>query len=385
MNATVLTPEQFGPYLRQQPAPSNPRLADLRQSSHGSEGIRPAAALSADALGVTEHDPRQAVRQSLKILLAGNKLHASLVVAALNRPVGEAETPPSPPADVAAWVERTAAWITATTEALAQRWGSPASGGTASGGATTELLALSDYHRYDLARTLVGVLERHPGTAEQVTAAQMATYLAATESGLPQEPPAPAWVSAGADMDRSLAWSRALARILETAVDTPFNRSLETVLADARAALAEVVPRQLQTVRDALALPEDTQRVVEQHLLQTTSRLYAATLRHVHQESARMIERYQALQAAGDLAGADELAHAYQDRRLGYAGVAHHFQTLWAVHAAQQDAALAALTVEPSPNPPPPIQPSADPSAEAPADLVGRRPDAAVRASAPAG
>ena len=92
MNATVLTPEQFGPYLQQQPAPPNPRLADLRQSSHGSEGIRPAAALSADALGVTEHDPRQAVRQSLKILLAGHKLHAGLVVAALNRPVGEAET-----------------------------------------------------------------------------------------------------------------------------------------------------------------------------------------------------------------------------------------------------------------------------------------------------
>ena len=58
-----------------------------------------------------------------------------------------------------------------------------------------------------------------------------------------------------------------------------------------------------------------------------------------------MIERYQALQEAGDLAGADELAHAYQDQRLGYAGVAHHFQTLWAVHAAQQNAALAALTV----------------------------------------
>jgi len=380
VNATVLTPEQLGPYLQQQPAPPNPRLADLRQSSHGSEGIQPADALSADALGVTEHDPRQAVRQSLKILLAGNKLHAGLVVAALNRPVGEAESPSPPPVAVPAWVEQAAAWITATTEALAQRWGSPASGG-----AVAEPLALSDYHRYALARTLVGVLERHPGTAEQVTADQMAAYLAATESGLPQESPTPAWVSAGADMDRSLAWSRALARILETAVDTPFNRSLETVLADARAALVEAVPRALHSVRDTLALPEDAQRVVEQHLLQTTSRLYAATLRHVHQESARMIERYQALQEAGDLAGADELAHAYQDQRLGYAGVAHHFQTLWAVHAAQQNAALAALTVEPSPNSPSPLQPPTDPSAEAPADPVGRRSDVAVRATAPAG
>ncbi|MCB1793725.1 MAG: hypothetical protein KDJ70_04710 [Candidatus Competibacteraceae bacterium] len=102
-----------------------------------------------------------------------------------------------------------------------------------------------------------------------------------------------------------------------------------------------------------------------------------------------MIERYQALQEAGDQEQADVLARAYQDQRLGYAGVAHHFQTLWAVHAAQQDAALAVMAVEPSPNPPPPIQPPADPSAEAPAeapaDLVGRRPDAAVRATAPAG
>ena len=34
-----------------------------------------------------------------------------------DQPVGEAEPSPPPPADVAAWVERTAAWITATTEA----------------------------------------------------------------------------------------------------------------------------------------------------------------------------------------------------------------------------------------------------------------------------
>ncbi len=376
MNATVLTPEQLGPTLQQQPAHPNPRLADLRQQSNGSEGIQPADALSADALGVTEHDPRHAARQSLKILLAGNKLHAGLVVAALNRPVGEEETPPPPPVAVPAWVERAAAWITATTEALAQRWGSPASGG-----AVAEPLAWSDYHRYDLARTLVGVLERHPATAEQVTADQMAAYLAAAESGLPQEPATPAWVSAGADLDRSLAWSRALARILETAVETPFNRPLETVLADARAALAEAVPCQLQTVRDVLALPEDAQRIVEQQVLQTTSRLYAATLRSVHQESTRMIERYQALQAAGDPEQADALARAYQDRRLGYAGVPHHFQTLLAVHAAQRDAALAVMAVEPSPNPPPPIQPPADP----PADSMGRRPDRTVRASAPAG
>ena len=76
-----------------------------------------------------------------------------------------------------------------------------------------------------------------------------------------------------------------------------------------------------------LALPEDAQQVVEQHLLQTTSRLYAATLRHVHQESARMIERYQALQAAGDLAGRTNWPTPIKTgARLR--GVAHHFQNL---------------------------------------------------------
>ena len=375
VNTSVLTPEQFGSYLQQQPARTNPRLTDLHQQSHGSDGIQPADALRADALGVTEHDPRHAVRQQLKILLAGNKLHAGLVVAALNRPVGEEETPTSPDT-VAAWVERATVWITATTEALAQQWRSPASEGVAA-----EPLVLSDYHRYDLARTLVGVLERHPATVEQVSAEQMAAYLAATASGLPPESPTPAWVSMGADLDRSLAWSRALARILETAVEMPFNRPLETVLADARAALTEVVPRQIQAVQGELSLSEDAQRIVEQHALQTTSRLYAATLRHVHQESARMITRYQALQEAGDQEQADVLAQAYQDQRLGYVGVLHHFQTLLAIHTTQQDAALATLTVAPplnlSPPTPLPVDPLMDPT--------GRRPDGTVHSSAPVG
>ena len=375
VNTPVLTPEQFGSYLQQQPVRSNPRLTDLHQQSHGSDGVQPADALRADALGVTEHDPYHAARQQLKILLAGNKLHAGLVVAALNRPVSEAETPTSPDT-VAAWVERAAAWITATTEALAQRWGS-----SIAEGATAEPLVLSDYHRYDLARTLVGVLERHPTTAEQVTAEQMAAYFATTASGLPPEPPAPAWVSVGADLDRSLAWSRALARVLETAVETPFNRPLETVLADARAALAEVVPHQMQAIQDTLALPEDAQRIVEQQVLRITSRLYAATLRHVHQESAQMIARYQAFQEAGDTEQADVLARVYQERQLGYAGVPHHFHRLLAVHTAQQDAALTALAVAPSLNPssptPPPVDPLTDPT--------GRRSNGAVHHPAPTG
>lgn len=56
-----------------------------------------------------------------------------------------------------------------------------------------------------------------------------------------------------------------------------------------------------------------------------------------------MIERYRALQQSGLSDEADILARDYQDRRLGYAGVAHHFRALLATHAAQQDAALAAL------------------------------------------
>ena len=72
VNATVLTPRTIRSLSSATARPRILRLADLRQSSHGSEGIRPADALSADTLGVTEmSDPRQAVRQSLKILLAG--------------------------------------------------------------------------------------------------------------------------------------------------------------------------------------------------------------------------------------------------------------------------------------------------------------------------
>lgn len=380
MNAATLSIEQFRQHVQQQSAHPNPRLADLRRQSNASEEVRPAEPLTEEALDVTEHDERYAVRQRLKVFLAGNKLQTSLVVAALNRLVGEDELRPPPPVSVAAWVEQTAAWIQATTTALAQQWGSHAPGeGTAAP------LALSAYHRYAVARTLVGILERHPTTAEQVTPDQMAVYLAVAGSGVPPEPATPAWIAVGANIERSLAWSRALARILETAVQTPFNRPLETVLADARTALAEAVPRQLEAIQDALALPKDAQQIVEQHILQTTSRLYAATLHAVHQESARLIERYQALQAAGDTEQADVLAQAYQDRRLGYAGVLHHFYVLLVAHTAQHAATLAAMAVEPSLAAPAPRHPPAASPANPSTDLARQRDASAVHAPRPVG
>ena len=150
-------------------------------------------------------------------------------------------------------------------------------------------------------------------------------------------------MSAGPQTDRALAWSRALAGVLEAAVDAPFERPLETVLADARAALTDAVADRVTALDAAFSVPAEARLIVEQHALQTAARLYATTLRHVHRESARIIERYRALQQSGLADEADLLARDYQDRRLGYAGVPHHFQALRATHAAQQDAAMASM------------------------------------------
>jgi hypothetical protein len=107
--------------------------------------------------------------------------------------------------------------------------------------------------------------------------------------------------------------------------------------------LTEAVADRVAALDAAVAVPADARPIVEQHALQTSARLYAATLRHVHQESARRIERYQSLQAAGAIEDADQLARAYQEGHWGYAGIPHHFRALLATHAAQQDAALAAM------------------------------------------
>lgn len=234
------------------------------------------------------------------------------------------------------------------TDALARRWGAdPAEGAT--DGATGEAAGgagPSGYHRYELARTLVAALGDLPELPERVDPAAMAAHLAAPAPALPPappSPPSPVWVSAGPQTDRALAWSRALATVLEAAADAPFERPLETVLADARAALTGAAADRVAALDAAFPVPAAARPIVEQHALHTSARLYAATLRHVHRESARMIERYRSLQESGLADEADLLARDYRDGHWGYAGVAHHFRALLAAHAAQQDAALAAM------------------------------------------
>lgn len=351
---TALTTEAFLRQVQQTPSGAAEVLARLRRQSVRPEGVQadPLALPGGVAGERAWHDRQIALRRQLKALLAGNKLHAGLVTAALSRPAPDRapETPDGDATDSGAmdsgvtddgvtdYVERAGRWIEAVTDALAQRWGADSRADAAAEGA-----ALTGYHRYALARTLVAALRDLPELPERVEPERMAAYLAAPAPRWPAEPPTPDWVSAGPQTDRALAWSRALAVVLEAAVEAPFERPLETVLADARAALTEAVADRVAALDAAFSVPVEAQPIVEQHALQTAGRLYAATLRHVHRASARMIERYQALQQSGLADEADTLARDYQDRRLGYAGVPHHFQALRAIHAAQQDAALAAL------------------------------------------
>lgn len=61
------------------------------------------------------------------------------------------------------------------------------------------------------------------------------------------------------------------------------------------------------------------------HAISTTSQLYAATLERVHRESVVMIAQYRRATDEGDADRAEQLAQDYQTRKLGYAGVPHHY------------------------------------------------------------
>lgn len=353
---TALSTDQFRAHVRET-RPSPDRAGDLLARLRG-ESARPESVVSdplappgGDAGEQAERDRLLALRRQLKVLLAGNKLHVGLMVAALEGLAPGSE----PPAEaVTAWIDRAGRWVEAAADALARRWNEAGAGPDPA--APLPELALSGYHRYELARTLVSALQRRPALLERAPD-ELAAQLAAPAPALPPEAVAP-YRSAGPDADRALAWSRALARVAEAAADAPFGRPPETVLADARAALTEAVAGRVEALDAALALPEEARRIAELHVLQTAGRLYAATLRHVHGESARMIERYQSLQAAGKTGEADDLARDYQDSHWGYAGVGHHFRALLAAHLAQQDAALAALERPKAPASPDPDRPA---------------------------
>lgn len=355
---TALTTEAFRRQVQQMPGGVTAAIERLRRESARPEGVRAdPLALPGGAAGERAwHDRETARRQRFKTLLAGYKLHAGLVTAALRRPVPDGAPEAPGVADdggtgdgVTDYVARAGRWIEAVTDALARRWGANPDEGATDGAANRAPgegaggAGLGGYHRYELARTLVAALGERPEMLERVDPERMAAHLAAPAPALPPEPSAPDRVSAGPRTDRALAWSRALATVLEAAADAPFERPLETVLADARAALTGAAADRVAALDAAFPVPAAARPIVEQHALQTSARLYAATLRHVHRESARMIARYRSLRESGLADEADLLARDYQDGHWGYAGVAHHFRALLAAHAAQQDAALAAM------------------------------------------
>jgi hypothetical protein len=129
-----------------------------------------------------------------------------------------------------------------------------------------------------------------------------------------------------------MAWSRALMRVMDAAIQAPFNRELPALLDDARQAIAQETERQTQLFTQGQDLPPEALRIVQLHALNISSTLYAATLVQVHHESARMIQTYQDLNNQGKPAEADQCALDYQARQLGYAGVAHHFHEQAALH-----------------------------------------------------
>lgn len=348
MTATPLSPEQLAGRITPWPAGLGTPIVDtLRQQSSRTAEIvvDPMAIPGGLGAELDRQDQWRARRQQLKILLAGGKLHIGLVTAALTLP-GDSPNDRHRSEETDAmvrvkdYVERATVWIEATTRELEQRW---QAGAAAPEGETS---VLSDYHRYEIARWLVSALRQRPEWLEQVEPAYMATLLATPAQNGLIAPPTTDWVSAGAALDQRMAWSRTLARVLETAVDHPFNRELDEVLEDARGTLVDAVERQTERLSEALELTPEAQRVVELHTLKSAGQLYAATLRYVYQESTRMIQRYQELLEQGQEDEADRLAQAYQERRLGYAGIPHYFQQITALHERQQEAALMTITAK---------------------------------------
>ena len=257
-------------------------------------------------------DSRVAIRQRLAMILAGGALHADLVAAALDYPASE------PPAAEAldAHQMRASQWIEATTQELARVWG-----GSGVGGADVDSPGrpdrLSDERRYEIARLLVEVLREHPDGPTRIEPARLAAYLALPETSRRSVDP---------DSGQRLAEARTLARVLVAALHCDFQREVTTVLGEAWTAIAETAERQADQLDQALALTPDARRIAWQRLLDADGVLYAAALARVHRDSVRMIQSYQECLNTGDAAGADRLARAYQDRRLGYAGIAHYFQ-----------------------------------------------------------
>lgn len=264
-----------------------------------------------------ESDVPKASRERLALALAGGALHTELVVAALNQAASES----SPTVEaLEAYQVQASQWIEATTRQLAHAWQSSSSS-SSSGAVNSEAPSgggpLPEEHRYEIARLLARVLRDHPAAPTDIEPARMAMYLTVPETVHRSLPP---------DSGMRLAEARALAQVLTTVLRCDFQREVSTVLNAAWAAITETVERQAQSLDQALDLTPDVRQRAWRHVLEATGVLYAATLARVHRDSVSMIQAYQDCLNAGDSAGADRRAQAYQERRLGYTGIPHYFE-----------------------------------------------------------
>ena len=314
VRSTAIPPAQLGAYLtpagtsvsvRSTPTPT---LAAMRQAAAG-QPTAAAAPWPVPDLGEEGEARRRAARDHLKHALAHSKLMSLLVSAALRQPQAVEE-----------YLPRAGQWLADCARYFATRL-------LRNAGLDPATAVLSGYHQYEIHRLLAALIERNPDWVSQRSPETLATLLAPSLLADARWPPEERreWVSAGAALDVEWGYARALARIAVAALEHDFNRDRSAVLADARAVLACAAAERVDRLRQRLKLDVSTHRTALMHYLQVGGRLYAATLARVHRESVALIQDYQACLNRRDPAGADAIARHYQERRLGYDGIAFHF------------------------------------------------------------
>ncbi len=320
VHSTAIPPTQLGTYLTQGAAPATGRsaptagLGALRQAMAAQPATTSSTRASepaplSGAVEEAQHAERHATRERLKHTLAHSKLMSLLVSAALRQP--------QPVED---YLARARPWLTESAGYLAMRL-------LRNAGRDPLAAPLSGYHQYEVHRLLATLIERNPDWVDQRPPETVATLLASPGSAEVGWPPEerPDGVFADDALDVHWGYVRALAHIATAALDHDFNRDLATVLADARGVLTHTATERTDQLRQRLALGASTDRIALLHYLQVGGRLYAATLARVHRESVALIQEYQVALNRGDALGADAIARHYQERRLGYEGIAFHF------------------------------------------------------------
>ncbi len=292
-------------------------LSALKAKSGQSSAVLPQA-LSVETLD-NEHDQQRQTDQACKRLLAHSKLVAQILGAALRHSGSGSEAVPS-------YLFRAADWVTAHERLLSERWegqGNP----------------LSNYHQFELRRFLVTLLQETPALMEAALPPVITDLLTAPTTPLIAwlpEGDQPSWPSAGDERDISLAYGRAISRVMVVCQRHDFNRDPATLLADAKARIETVAKARAKHLMDTLPLQQSpvpvdettTWKIIMMHAINTTGQTYAACLERVYRESVAMIERYQHAIDQDDDDHAEQIAQNYQAQKLGYEGVAHHFTQL---------------------------------------------------------